>query len=66
MSKVIAIEKRKGGHLAAEREGVKWVCEVFVIDKTNVFSLDSLEDIGRARATPDERAIFQAGTNIGW
>ena len=52
MAKVIAIEKRTGGHLEVERERVKWVCMVFVIDKTNDFSLDSVKDRGRARAPP--------------
>ena len=53
MAEVTAIEKRKGGHLAAERKRVKWVCKVFVIDKTNGLSLNSVEDRDRARATPD-------------
>ena len=53
MAKVIAIKKRKGGHLAAERKRVKRICKVFVIDKTKGFSLDSIEDRDIARATPD-------------
>ena len=46
MAKVIVIEKRKGGHLAAERQRVNWVCLVFIIDKTNGFSLDFVMDKG--------------------
>ena len=46
-----------------ERDRVKWVSKVFVIDKTNGFSLESIKDKCRAGATPDARAMLYARMN---
>ena len=63
MTKLIAIEKREGAYFTAEREGIKGVCKILIVDETEGFRFNSIKDTGMARATPNMRAIFQTGTN---
>ena len=34
---VIAVEERERGYLSAEREGIKGICKILVVDKTDGF-----------------------------
>ena len=63
MNKVLVIEKREGGHFTVEREGIKSVSKILIIDEMEGFWLNFVKDTGRARATPNMKEILQTGVN---